>query len=195
MAGDIAVGAGCGWHQSDLSAANTILSSGVWNDTEYPPPYQQAAAGGGGVSTFEKRPWWQPPLGGQKTYRMVPDVSAFADASPGYAIICSHAVQGCGPSPGQTIAFVGGTSAAAPLVAGMIALWDQQAQQSGLPKPGFVPPLLYSIPNTPRRRSGHHHREQRIFSGVTAVRPSPGSTSPPGSGSPLANQIAQQLHH
>jgi len=31
-------------------------------------------------------------------------------------------------SSGQTIAFVGGTSAAAPLVAGMIALWNQRAQ-------------------------------------------------------------------
>src|SRR5262249_629642 len=43
-----------------LTPANTIASSGVWNDTEYPKPYSQTAAGGGGVSTFEKRPWWQP---------------------------------------------------------------------------------------------------------------------------------------
>jgi hypothetical protein len=35
-------------------------------------------------------------------------------------------------------------SVAASLVAGMIALWDQQATQSGLPKPGFVSLLLYS---------------------------------------------------
>ena len=76
---------------------------------------------------------------------MVPDVAAFADPSPGYVIICSKSVQGCGPSLSQTIAFVGGTSAATPLVAGMIALWTQQAKQSGLPRPGFVPPLLYSI--------------------------------------------------
>ena len=178
-----------------LSAANTILSSGVWNDTEYPPPYEQAAAGGGGVSTFEKRPWWQPPLGGQKTYRMVPDVAAFADASPGYAIICSHAVQGCGPSPGQTIAFVGGTSAAAPLVAGMIALWDQQAQQSGLPKPGFVPPLLYSIAqHTPAAFDDITTGNDVIFSGVNCCTAKPGFDLASGLGSPLANQIATQLH-
>jgi subtilase family serine protease len=76
---------------------------------------------------------------------MVPDVAAFADASPGYVIICSKRVQGCGPSSGQTLAYVGGTSAATPLVAGMIALWGQQAQKAGLPRPGFVPPLLYYI--------------------------------------------------
>ena len=47
--------------------------------------------------------------------------------------------------------FVGGTSAATPLVAGMIALWNQQAKQQGLPRPGFVPPLLYA---TAKRNPG-----------------------------------------
>jgi subtilase family serine protease len=178
-----------------LTAANTILSSGVWNDTEYPPPYQQTAAGGGGVSTFEKRPWWQPPLGSQKTYRMVPDVAAFADASPGYAIICSHSVQDCGPSPGQTIAFVGGTSAAAPLVAGMIALWDQQAQRSGLPKPGFVPPLLYSVAqHTTGSLLDITAGNNIVFSGVNCCQAKPGFDLASGLGSPLANQIAAQLN-
>jgi kumamolisin len=179
-----------------LTAANTILSSGVWNDTDYPPPYEQTAAGGGGVSTFEKRPWWQPPLGSQKTYRMVPDVAAFADASPGYAIICSHNVQDCGPSPGQTIAFVGGTSAAAPLVAGMIALWDQQAQRSGFPKPGFVPPLLYSIANhTVGSILDITTGNDIVFSGVNCCQAKPGFDLASGLGSPLANQIAAQLNH
>ena len=75
---------------------------------------------------------------------MVPDVAAFADESPGYPIVCSSGVQGCKGS-GQSIAFVGGTSAAAPLVAGMIALWNQQAHDQGLPRPGFVAPLLTSL--------------------------------------------------
>ena len=75
---------------------------------------------------------------------MVPDVAAFADESPGYAIVCSSGVQGCPRSPQQGITFVGGTSAATPLVAGMIALWNQQAKQQGLPRPGFVPPMIYA---------------------------------------------------
>ena len=52
----------------------------------------------GAVSArFEDRPWWQPATSSQKTYRMVPDVAAFADPSPGYVIICSHERSGLRP--------------------------------------------------------------------------------------------------
>jgi subtilase family serine protease len=129
----------------ELTAQNTIASTGPWNDTVYPPPYDAAAGGGGGQSTFEDRPFWQPSQSfANPNFRMVPDVAAFADESPGYLIVCSPAVKGC-PGSGQTIAYVGGTSAAAPLVAGMVALWSQQAKSQGLPRPGFIPPLLYGI--------------------------------------------------
>jgi subtilase family serine protease len=179
-----------------LTPANTIASSGVWNDTEYPKPYEQTAAGGGGVSTFEKRPWWQPATSSQKTYRMVPDVAAFADPSPGYAVICSSGVQSCPPSSGQTISFVGGTSAAAPFVAGTIALWDQQARQSGLPKPGFVPPLLYSIAqHTPGSFLDITTGGNSVFSNVSCCAATPGFEMASGLGSPLAGQIVTQLHH
>jgi subtilase family serine protease len=179
-----------------LTPANAIESSGVWNDTEYPSPYEQAAAGGGGVSTFEKRPWWQPAIPGQSTFRMVPDVAAFADPSPGYAIVCSHEVQDCGPSPGQSISFVGGTSAATPLVAGMIALWDQQAKQSGLPNPGFVPPLLYSIAqHSPGSFLDITTGSNAVFGGASCCTATSGFDLASGLGSPLANQIAQHLHH
>ncbi len=177
-----------------LTPANAIESSGVWNDTEYPSPYAQAAAGGGGASTLEKRPWWQPAIPSQSTYRMVPDVAAFADPSPGYAIICSHEVQGCGPSPGQSISFVGGTSAATPLVAGMIALWDQQAKQSGLPNPGFVPPLLYSVAqHDPGSFLDITTGSNAVFGGVSCCTATPGFDLASGLGSPLANQIVQHL--
>jgi subtilase family serine protease len=179
-----------------LSPANTIVSSGVWNDTAYPFPYEQTAAGGGGTSTFENRPWWQPAIPSQKKHRMVPDVAAFADASPGYLIVCSSSVQGCRPSGGQTLAPVGGTSAAAPLVAGMIALWDQKAAQSGLPKPGFVPPLLYTLArNDPGSLLDITLGSNSVFSGVSCCAATPGFDLASGLGSPLANQVAAGLHH
>jgi subtilase family serine protease len=179
-----------------LTAANGIEASGVWNDTEYPSPYAQTAAGGGGVSTLTKRPWWQPAIASQSTWRMVPDVSAFADPSPGYVIICSPEVQGCGPSAGQTIAVVGGTSAAAPLVAGMIALWDQRARQSGLPNPGFVPPLLYSLAKgTPGTFLDITTGGNSVFKGVSCCSATPGFDLASGLGSPLAAGVAANLRH
>jgi kumamolisin len=130
------------------------------------------------------------------TYRMVPDVAAFADASPGYVIICSHGVQGCGPSSGQTIAYVGGTSAAAPLVAGMIALWDQQAQKAGLPGPGFVPPLLYYIhTHSPSAFRDVTVGNNSVFGNVSCCAAAKGYDMASGLGSPLADEIVKQLHH
>jgi subtilase family serine protease len=127
---------------------------------------------------------------------MVPDVSAFADASPGYAIICSQEVQGCGPTPGQSIAFVGGTSAATPLTAGMIALWTQAAAHSGLPRPGFVPPLLYSIArNDPGSFLDITTGNNIIFSGVSCCSATTGYDMASGLGSPFADEIVQDLQH
>jgi kumamolisin len=168
----------------------------VWNDTEYPPPYQETAGGGGGTSALEDRPWWQPAIASQSTYRMVPDISLFADASPGYALICSHGVQGCGPAPGQTIEFVGGTRSAAPLVAGMIALWDQKAEQSGWPRPGFVPPLLYSIAHSsPDAFLDITTGGNTVFGGISCCTAAPGFDMASGLGSPLADEIVAHLHH
>jgi kumamolisin len=173
-----------------LTPSNTIASSGAWNDTDYPAPYTQTAGGGGGVSTFVKRPWWQPATSSQKTYRMVPDVAAFADPGPGYLIVCSSSVQSCPKSSGQTLTAVGGTSAAAPLVAGMIALWHQKASQIGAPKPGFVPPLLYSLRGVYLDITAGNNV---VFSGVNCCTAGPGFDLVSGLGSPIADQVAAQL--
>lgn len=177
-----------------LDASNAIASTGPWNDTVYPAPFNKAAGGGGGQSSFEARPSWQPAQSyASSKYRMVPDVAAFADESPGYPIVCSNGVKGCPKSPQQGITFVGGTSAATPLVAGMIALWNQQAKQQGLPRPGFLPPLLYA---TAARSPGAFVDVtvggNALFGGsCCAARP--GYDLATGLGSPLANQIAALL--
>ena len=178
-----------------LTPANAIDSSGVWNDTAYAFPFTETAGGGGGVSTFIKRPWWQPATPAQSTYRMVPDVAAFADATPGYAIVCSPGVQSCPSSSGQTITFVGGTSAATPLVAGMIALWDQQARNTGLPRPGFVAPLLYTLSNAPGAFLDIAEGNNVVFPGVACCTAGPGFDLASGLGSPMAAAIASLLAH
>jgi subtilase family serine protease len=177
-----------------LTPGNTIASSGVWNDTEYPAPYQTIAGGGGGVSTTEKRPWWQ--TASQSSNRPVPDVAAFADAEPGYTIICSSGVQSCPPTSGQTITDVGGTSAATPLVAGTIALWDQFAKSEKWPKPGFIPPTLYHIAKqVPTSFLDITIGTNSVFGSVSCCKTGAGYDEATGLGSPIANLIAAQLHH
>jgi len=123
---------------------------------------------------------------------MVPDIAAFADESPGYPIVCSSGVQGCNGS-GQTIAFVGGTSAATPLVAGMIALWTQQAKAKGLPRPGFVPPLLYRLAQqSPSAFVDVTTGSNAIFGG-SCCPARPGYDTATGWGSPLADAVASLL--
>ena len=161
-----------------LDAGNAVASTGPWNDTTYPAPFTKTSGGGGGQSTFEKRPWWQPAQSfASSKYRMVPDVAAFADESPGYPIVCSKGVQGCSGS-GQSIAFVGGTSAAAPLTAGMIALWVQQAHNQGLPKPGIRPSTpLRDGQTQPGGVPRHHHGQQRAVRRLLLSRHGPASIS------------------
>ena len=176
-----------------LNADNTIASSGAWNDTAYPAPFQKTAGGGGGSSAFEPRPWWQPAQSfASSSKRMVPDIAAFADESPGYPIVCSSGVQSCTGS-GQSIAYVGGTSAAAPLVAGMIALWNQQARNQGLPRPGFVPPLLTALAqHSPSTFLDITQGTNALFGGSCCPTRT-GFDLATGWGSPMANVIASNL--
>jgi subtilase family serine protease len=177
-----------------LNADNTIASTGAWNDTAYPAPFTKTAGGGGGLSTFVSRPWWQPaqPFT-SSSKRMVPDVSAFADASPGYPIVCSSGVQSCTGGSGQSIAFVGGTSAATPLVAGMIALWKQQARDQGLPNPGFVAPLLTTLAqHNPPAFVDVTQGTNALFGGSCCPTRT-GFDLATGWGSPVANVIASSL--
>jgi hypothetical protein len=95
---------------------------------------------GGGVSTVYPIPSYQQGLsmsasGGSTKMRNIPDVALTAD-------IQMFLIQ----SNGQAVV-VGGTSAAAPLWSGFIALANQQAAGNKKSPVGFLNPLLYSIGN------------------------------------------------
>jgi kumamolisin len=106
----------------------------VWNDGA------QGGATGGGVSSVVPLPTWQEGLqvtltsGGSRalTMRGVPDVSADADPQTGYDV----RIDG-------TDAVIGGTSAVAPLWAGLIARINSAAGSSF----GFINPQLYRTPS------------------------------------------------
>ncbi|MDP9045163.1 MAG: S53 family peptidase, partial [Pseudomonadota bacterium] len=118
---------GCGG-TSLTSNGKSIAAEVVWNDGG------NGGATGGGVSGTFALPAYQgaagvPTLSGtSKTGRGVPDVAGDADPATGYRIRVD----------GQNLV-VGGTSAVAPLWAGLIALMNQ-----GLGHPvGFLNPLIY----------------------------------------------------
>ena len=176
-----------------LNEDNSIAASEPWNDSVYPAPYTASAGGGGGLSVITSRQAWQP-QSSSSTKRMVPDVAAFADESPGYIVVCSSGVQSCPPGPSPNYTFVGGTSAAAPLVSGMIALWTQRASQLGLPRPGFVPPLLYSLAaSSPQAFLDVTQGTNAIFPGLSCCTAGPGYDLASGLGSPRADQVAALL--
>ena len=106
---------------------NAITSEVVWNDSG-------TSATGGGISDIFPLPSWQAnanvpvSVNDQHAGRGVPDVSGDADPQTGYRIHVD----------GQDVVF-GGTSAVAPLWAGLIALINQQR---GKPA-GYINPTLY----------------------------------------------------
>jgi kumamolisin len=136
---------GVGGTNLDLGPDNTIRGQDVWNDGDEIPG--QVDAAGGGLSDVFRRPGYQTGTVAAAR-RAVPDVALLADIAPGYTIYCT--AQDCqNPTgPWQT---VGGTSAATPLLAGGLALIDQDLRESRLQDLGLVNPLLYRIGRDPAR--------------------------------------------
>ena len=89
-----------------VASNNVIISEVAWNGSY--------GATGGGYSSSLVRPSYQPQLATKSVKRGVPDVSANADPATGYKIIVD----------GQNLV-VGGTSASAPLWAGIVACMNQ----------------------------------------------------------------------
>ena len=121
----------------------------VWNEAL--PKY--VVQSGGGVSTVFKEPDWQATakvkLKTEKRGRGVPDVSAKADIESGYSMRIA----------GQDIT-MGGTSAAAPMWAGLIARMNQKLGC----RIGYLTPLLYqknfseSFTDITKGRNGTHFK-------------------------------------
>ncbi len=117
---------GCGGTSLQASNGN-IVSETVWNDQP------SGGAGGGGVSNVFAIPSYQsgfnvPSPTGSAGGRGVPDVSGDADPNTGYNVLVD----------GESAVF-GGTSAVAPLWAGLVARINQAIGRTI----GFLNPLIY----------------------------------------------------
>jgi len=127
-----------------LDAGNRITGEWVWNGSP-----RNTGAGSGGESLLFDRPWWQraSTITTSTPNRTVPDVAALADTAPGYAIYCTsqECVEKLDPRGLGGWITVGGTSAAAPLVAAGVALANEAAARRGQPPLGMLNPLIYEI--------------------------------------------------
>jgi kumamolisin len=150
----------------------------------------EGAGGGGGLSLQEPRPSWQtgPGVSNQysNTMRQVPDVSADADPLTGYAVYDS--TSSC---RGQDCwAVVGGTSAAAPFWAGLIALSNEAGAQHGLHPAGFLNPALYRLGSGAASPAPYH---DITTGGDLYYQATPGWDYGTGWGSPDGNAFVQAL--
>ena len=162
----------CGGTQL-VASGNTISSETVWNDLA-----NNEGATGGGISDVFPLPSWQngagvPPSANpsQNAGRGVPDVAGDADPTTGYVTLVD----------GQPDV-IGGTSAVAPLWAGLIALINQRV---GKPV-GFINPLLYET-------ASREDCSDIISGNNGAYSAGPGWDACTGLGSPIGMRISASL--
>ncbi len=157
----------------------------VWNDI--------TGAGGGGLSRFWQRPGWQAGAGVRNRFsnghRQVPDVSLHASPDQhGYPVYCTTAA--CGHVGWMTL---GGTSASAPLLAGIVADMNSYSLAHGGARLGFADPFLYDS----------FAADPAAFRDVTVGSNNPNDAGPypatpgydqaSGIGAPLAGALAADL--
>ena len=157
---------------TELNAnGSTLISEVVWNELA-----NNDGATGGGVSNFFPLPSWQansnvPTASASGGGRGVPDVAGDADPNSGYNVRVD----------GQNTV-VGGTSAVAPLWAGLVAVANQQLGT----QVGFIQPAIYAA------------KAAAAFNDITegnnpAFSAGPGWDACTGQGSPKASALIPLL--
>jgi subtilase family serine protease len=119
-----------------VGVVGSWISETTWN-WGYVASQGKYIGSGGGIGTYYAIPSWQQGIDmtanhGSTTMRNVPDVAMTAD---NIFIIADNGFTGN----------VGGTSCAAPLWAGFIALVNQQAITNGKPVVGFINPAISAV--------------------------------------------------
>jgi kumamolisin len=164
----------------------------VWNDTNTIMGFNPAGATGGGVSDHFPLPSYQNSAGvpgslnDNHVGRGVPDVAANASPNSGFLIPLANASLLGIPNP-----FSGsGTSASAPLWAGLIAVLNAALGENV----GFINPTLYAIGSAGFRDIvGAPGPPDNGFAGVAGYPAGPGWDACTGWGSPNGQALLAQL--
>jgi subtilase family serine protease len=135
--------------------SNGSLNPGYWHSTsggDTQPVWNESwiqAASGGGTSVIYPRPSWQAGVDrGYGNHRIIPDTAWDAAVNGGVDVwITAYRSYNCAPIPpfsGQDCWQVyGGTSAASPQTAGLVALANAARESAGKGPIGFLDPILY----------------------------------------------------
>ncbi len=155
---------------------NTLsdLTETVWNKGP------RGGGGGGGVSNLFPKPAFQSGVTVPKSPkgvvgRGVPDVSGAADPATGYKVVVG----------GRKLT-IGGTSAVAPLYAGLFALINQSRSAAGKPPAGNINPVIYAAPDAFRDIV---HGNNDIFNDGGKYPAGPGWDPASGLGSPIGSKL------
>lgn len=159
----------------NLRADGSYAGESAWSDT------LSLRGSGGGFAATDPRPAWQAAPGVLGSYstgaRELPDVAADADAGTGWDF---YAAGHYGEA--------GGTSAAAPFWAAATVLMAQYAARHGVPRLGFIDPMLYALAGGHPRRPPFHD----ITRGTNRFYPAgPGWDPATGLGSPDVYNLAR----
>jgi len=142
----------CGGTSLKVNGSGKVSSETVWHDSP-------ESAGGGGVSNFFPVPDYQKnakvpvSLNTKFKGRGVPDVAGDADPDTGYQVLVD----------GQKMV-IGGTSAVAPLMAGLIARVNQKKGKSA----GFINPVIYAKPSLCRDITVGDNKTTKSHTGYSA---------------------------
>ncbi len=114
-------------------------SQAVWNES-----WAQIGTGGGASSIYARPAWQSGVAAGYGNHRLVPDTSWNAAVNGGVDVyITAYPQFNCGNSTGCWTIY-GGTSAATPQTAALVALANAARHAAGKAPLGFLDPILYN---------------------------------------------------
>lgn len=163
---------------ANLGSALSYIPEKVWNESGSVSGGSGLWSSGGGASTVFTQPSWQTGVGVPNNGRRnVPDVSLAAASHDGYLVYSSD-----NATSTRTRYVFGGTSAAAPSFAGLMALVNQKAGA----RQGNANPRLYQL--AALQSNGGPSYFHIIQGGNNSVPGVTGFTATPGAVTPIYNQ-------